>query len=125
MSTNEPVKILIEKAGLICGSEYKLAKAMSIPQQVLSMWKSGVRTCTPGDRARLAGFAREDAVQELVRATIEQAKGTKREQLQQVLGKWSRQTGGAVVSGVLSLASLAFGLAMLGDIPRCIKSNET
>ncbi len=121
MSINQSVNELITKAGLICGSEYKLAQAMGLPQQVLSMWKSGARTCTPADRARLAGFAREDAVQELVRATIEGAKGVKREQLLRVLGKLSPQTGAAHVIGLLSMTSLIFGSMRL-DVLRCIKS---
>ncbi len=101
---------LINKAGEKCGSEYRLAKAMEIPQATLCSWKAGTRTCTPSDRARLAGFAREDAIQELVRATIEAAKGTKREQLQRVLGKLSRQTGAALDSVLLGLVSLISGL---------------
>jgi hypothetical protein len=122
MEPNEKVSFLITKAGVIAGSEYKLAKEMGIPQTILTDWKAGRRTCTPSDRARLAGFAREDAVQELVRATIEAAKGTKREQLQRVLGKLSRQTGAAAHTVVLTVASLTFGIAMI-DVPRCIKSN--
>lgn len=114
---------LISKAGEKCGSEYKLAKAMGIPQSTLSNWKSESRKCTPGDRARLAGFAREDAVQELVRATIEAAKGTKREQLQRVLGKLSRQTGAAASTAALSLISLISGLTAWLDIPQCINSS--
>ena len=113
------VNDLITKAGVICGSEYKLAKALGVPQQHLSEWKAGRRTCTPSDQARLAGFAREDAVQALVRATIDSAKGLKREQLERVLGKLSRQTGAALNTAVLNLVSLSFGLTMF-DIPRCI-----
>ncbi len=119
MSSNESLNLLIAKAGAIVGSEYKLAKALGVPQTHISAWKSGTRTCTPADRARLAGFAREDAVQELVRATIEAAKGTKREQLQRVLGKLSHQTGAALHGAVLGLISLTFGLTIL-DVPRCI-----
>lgn len=122
MSTKEPLILLIEKAGAIAGSEYKLAKAMGIPQQTLSGWKAGRRPCTPPDRARLAGFAREDAVQELVRSTLESTAGTLRgEQLMRVLGKQLHQTGGATVTALHSLASLIYGWNML-DIPRCIKS---
>ena len=119
MTTQDQLILLIEKAGSIVGSEYKLAKALGYPQTVLTDWKAGRRTCTPADRARLAGFAREDAVQELVRATIEAAKGTKREQLMRVLGKASRATGAALHGATLGLVSLTYGLTML-DIPRCI-----
>lgn len=120
MSTTDPLILLIEKAGAIAGSEYKLAKAMGIPQQTLSGWKAGRRPCTPPDRARLAGFAREDAVQELVRATLAQTAGTLRgEQLMRVLGKQSRVTGAALHTVLLSMASLIYGTAIL-DIPRCI-----
>ncbi len=109
MDKTSSVKELITKAGLICGSEYKLAKAMGIAQPNLSAWKNGTRACTPADRARLAGFAREDAVQELVRATIDSAKGVKREQLVRLLGKLSTQTGAARISELLSLTSLIYG----------------
>ena len=116
---NNEVKTLIDKAAAITGSEYKLAKALGIPPQTITGWKAGRRACTPGDRARLAGFAREDAVQELVRATIESAKGVKREQLERVLGKRLHQTGEALVTGLLSLASLTYGTLIL-ELPRCI-----
>lgn len=122
MSNKDPLNLLIEKAGAIAGTEYKLAKAMGLPQQVLTDWKAGRRKCTPPDRARLAGFAREDAVQELVRATLDQTEGTLRgEQLRRILGKASRVTGEALHTVVLSIASLTYGITML-DIPRCIKS---
>lgn len=122
MSTD--LRKLIEKAGKTIGSEYKLAKALGVPQSHLSAWKSGAKTCTPSDRARLAGFAQEDAVQELVRATIEAAKGTKREQLQRVLGKLLHQTGGVLnsVGVALITATLAMGFT---DVPRCIKRRMT
>ena len=120
MSTDSSLILLIEKAAAIVGSEYKLAQQLGIPPQTVSGWKAGRRTCTPADRARIAGFAREDAVQELVRATIEAAKGTKREQLQRVLGKLLHQTGAAAHTAVLTIASLASGLALI-DVPRCIK----
>lgn len=124
MSTDARLNLLIAKAGAIVGSEYRLAKELGVPQHHLSEWKAGRRKCTPGDRARLAGFAKEDAVQELVRATIDAAKGTKREQLQRALGKLSRQTGEALHSVAAVLVSLTYGATALYDIPRCIKSSQ-
>lgn len=123
MSTDDRLNFLIEKAGSIVGSEYKLAKELGIDQQTISGWKAGRRTCTPADRARLAGFAKEDALQELVRATIDAAKGTKRDQLIRVLGKRLRQTGEGLHSLAVGLVSLTFGMS-LADLPRCIKSGS-
>lgn len=111
---------LIEKAGKAVGTEYKLAQEMGLPQSVLTGWKSGRRICVPDDRARLAGFAREDAAQELIRATIEKNEGTlKGEQLKKLLGKPSHQTGEALNSALLLVVSLSCTLAA-SDIPRCI-----
>lgn len=111
---------LIQKAGVLCGSEYKLAKSMGIPQAMLTDWKAGRRTCTPEDQARLAGFAQEDAVQALVRGVLRKNEGTlKGEQLRAVLGKWLHQTGGATGSALAVLASLTFGL-LNTDVLRCI-----
>lgn len=119
MSTHENLCDLIQKASDAVGSDAKLARAMGIAQQNISLWKAGTRTCTPEDRARLAGFAKEDAVQELIRATLEKTEGTLRgEQLRQVLGKWLHQTGAATGGALLSLASgICLALAMLLPAP--------
>jgi DNA-binding transcriptional regulator YdaS (Cro superfamily) len=120
MSTDEQLISLIEKAGAIAGSEYKLAKLLGVPQTVLTDWKAGRRTCTPGDRARVAGFAQESALQELVRSTINSAKGLKREQLEQLLGKQLRAIGGGLHSVLAVSLSAIFGTTLF-DVPRCIK----
>lgn len=120
MQSNENVKTLIDSAVKVVGSKSKLARALGVTPQKVNGWISGESTCSPEDRARLAGFAREDALQELVRATLEKTEGTLRgEQLRQVLGKWLHQTGAAVHSVVLGLVSLTYGMTMF-DIPRCI-----
>lgn len=122
---NDELKTLIDKAAQLIGSEYKLAKALGIDPQTVSAWKARRRTCTPPDRARLAAMANEDAVQELVRATLKTTEGTLRgDQLQSVLGKWLRATGGAAGGVLLSLHNLDFGTAWnvaSGDLLRCIK----
>ena len=122
---NHDLITLIDKASELIGSEYKLAQALGIDQQTISGWKAGRRTCTPPDRARLAAMANEDAVQELVRATIKTTEGTLRgEQLKTVLGKWLHQTGAAAVLGLLGVTSLSYGMAWSAanvDLLRCIK----
>ena len=119
---NELITLIAKASGLV-GSEYKLARALGIDPQTVSAWKAGRRTCTPPDRARLAAMANEDAVQELVRATLKTTEGTLRgEQLQTVLGKWLRQTGAARGSGLLGI-SLACGMAWSAaseELLRCI-----
>ncbi|MDO9357832.1 MAG: hypothetical protein Q7T70_02410 [Polaromonas sp.] len=119
MTTPETLLGLIAKATEAVGSEAALARAMGMPQQNFSGWKAGTRTCTPEDRARLAAFAKEDPVQELIRATLEKTHGTLRgEQLRQVLGKWSHQTGAATVGALQSLVSVIFlAWAMLAPAP--------
>ena len=121
---NNELQTLIDKAGRLVGNERKLSIALGIPQTHISMWKSGKKACTPPDRARLAALANEDAVQELVRATLANTAGTLRgDQLQTVLGKWLRATGGAAGGVLLSLHNLDFGTAWSGapgDLLRCI-----
>jgi DNA-binding transcriptional regulator YdaS (Cro superfamily) len=109
MSTEKEIVGLITRAAATTGSEYKLATVLGIPQSHISMWKSGVRSCSPEDRARMAALANEDAVQELVRATLEKHQGTKKgDQLFAILGKSLRVTGGASVSALVGLVSAAF-----------------
>lgn len=114
----QSVTDLIDKAGKKVGSEYKLAKLFGVPRQRVSNWKTGTATCVPEDRALLAAAAGEDAVQELVRATLEKHAGTpKGDQLMRVLGKLSRQTGEAIGIVLPALASLSYGISYL---TRCI-----
>jgi hypothetical protein len=103
------VQHLIDKAAGKCGTRYKLAQLLGVGTSTVYDWERGTKPCSPADRARLAGFAGEDAVQELVRATLEGAKGTvRREQLEALLKKSSRVIGGVFASVALALASLTF-----------------
>jgi len=88
------LNLLIDKAKLIAESDYKLAKIMGVAQPVIPMWRSGKRTCSPADRAILAGIAGDDAIQELVKATLEREKGTRRGAL---LGELLGQRAGRVI----------------------------
>lgn len=112
MSTPETrayVKSLIERASSVVGSQYRLAKLLGVPDSQVSNWKSGQRPCTAADRARIAAFAKEDAVLELIRATLEANDGTLRgEQLRAVLGNALRQIGAASVSVAVALGSLTY-----------------
>lgn len=116
------VKTLIDKASEKCGTRYKLAQNLGVTPTQVYDWEQGRKPCSPADRARLAGFAGEDAVQELVRATLETARGdTRREQLHQLLGKSSRAIGGALGFVVPALISLTSGPAEAASyLIRCI-----
>lgn len=110
MQPSENVRTLIERAASQVGSKSKLARAMGVTPQKINSWISGDCTCMPDDRARLAGFAHEDAVQELVRATLEKNAGTLRgEQLMRVLGKSLPQIIAGIVFALLVGTSLISG----------------
>ena len=114
------VKTLIDKAAEKVGTRYKLAKLLGVTPSRIYDWEEERTPCSAADRARLAGMAGEDAVQELVRATLEKTAGTKRgDQLQTLLGKWSHQTGAVVNSVLLVLVSIGSGMMNL-DVLRCI-----
>jgi hypothetical protein len=116
----DQISALIQRAGKAMGSEYKLAQALDIPQRTLSDWKAGRRTCVPADRARIAGFAGEDAVQELVRATLATTENTTRgRQLKTLMGKLLRPTGAALASAWTVSATTATDAA--GQLIRCIE----
>lgn len=103
------VESLIDRAAQRVGSKIKLAQALGVGTSTVYDWSYGTKQCSPADRARIAAFAGEDAVQELVRATLENAKGeVRKKQLEQVLGKLSRVTGAVLGCVWLALASLTF-----------------
>lgn len=116
------VHTLITRAGQKAGSEYKLAKMLGVDQQTVNSWKTGRQTCTAPDRARVAAVAGEDALQELVRATLEKYEGTKRgDQLRAILGKSLHQTGVATVTGLLGLLSAVCSMAGISHFIRCVE----
>ena len=114
------VKTLIDKACAKVGNKATVAKFLECAPSQIYDWYYETKRCRPADRARLAALAGDDAVQELVRATLEETAGTPRgEQLKAVLGKSLRQTGEALGGVVLALISLLCGTVSF-DIPRCI-----
>lgn len=122
MQANPSLNKMIAKAVLSAGSKSKLARALGVSPQSLNGWMTGFRVCVPEDRARIAAFAQEDALQELVRALLEKHAGTFRgEQLKAVLGKLPPATGEVSVGESAEAASPTFSRKIPYDFPRCIK----
>ena len=106
-STDERLIFLIEKATEIAGNKTKLARMLEIPGSHVWNWLDGTRTCTPEDRARLAGMCGLDANQELIRAIIEKHEGTKKgDDLRHFLGKSLLAIGAVVASSGASAAAI-------------------
>lgn len=119
------VQTLIDKAAKVVGNRHRLAKVLKCTVSQVYEWDSGKKRCGPPDRARLAAIAKEDPLQELVRATLEETAGTTRgEQLQKALGKLLRQTGEGLHGGAIAMVSLIFGMS-LTNIPQCIKGKAS
>lgn len=118
----DKLNLLIDKAKLIAESDYKLAKMMGVAQPVIPMWRSGKRTCSPADRAILAGIAGDDAVQELVKATLEKEKGTRRGAL---LGELLGQRAEQVIeeSQAAAVAGLSPAHAALAAIAQVLDAS--
>lgn len=116
------VKALVDKAAEKVGNPHKLAKALGVASSKVYDWRDGRSPCSPADRARLAGFAGEDAVQELVRATLETARGEiRKEQLHRLLSKSSQAIGAALGCAMLVLTSLTSSSAEAAScFIRCI-----
>jgi DNA-binding transcriptional regulator YdaS (Cro superfamily) len=104
----DSVKTLIDKATSKCGTRYKLAKMLHVAPANVYQWETGAKTCPNEVRALIAQIAGDDPIQELVRATIENAKGERQEQLRQILGKQLHQTGAVLHTVAISIFSLAF-----------------
>lgn len=98
---------LLDEARARLGSDYKVAKTLRVPQQHVSEWRTGKRTCVPADRALLAFIAGLDAQEELTHATLSRYEGTPRgEMLRKALGNGLRAAGAAGGSALLVLTSL-------------------
>jgi len=111
---------LLDKAKEKTGSDYATAKAIDVPRQHLSNWRSGSRTCTPEDVALLAGVAGLESEKWLIRAVLEKHEGTsKGDRLFKVLGKALAVTGAALASNGAHALPI-FSLDSLGYFIRCI-----
>lgn len=103
---------LIDKAAENAGSYANLARSLGVPPQLVSNWRSGLKTCTPSDWALLAAAAGLDPEEALIRATLEKHAGTaKGERLLKALGKGLHRIG-----EVASLAIFAATSGLLTQI---------
>lgn len=66
------LKISIEKATEIAGSQRALAEAIGAQEQHVSNWKKGTRPCPIGQRMRIAHMAGEDPIRAALEGLIEQ-----------------------------------------------------
>lgn len=81
-------KTLIDKASEVCGGNAALARRMGISRTLVSLMRHGDRKITPETAAELADIAGEDAREAAIKAIIEGAKGTRKENtLRNILGK--------------------------------------
>ncbi len=67
---------LIDRASEAAGSANKLAKLIETTQPCISEWRSGRRTCPPGDVALMAHVAGLDAGEWTLRAVAAKYEGT-------------------------------------------------
>lgn len=103
------VRTLIDKAAERTGSAYRLAKELGVASSQVYDWRDGRTNCSPADRARIAAFAGEDALQELVRATLDNAKGaTRKAQLEQALGKRLQAIGGVIATALVAFSLICW-----------------
>ena len=66
------LKLSIEKATEIAGSQRALAEAIGAQEQHVSNWKKGTRPCPIGQRMRIAHMAGEDPIRAALEGLIEQ-----------------------------------------------------
>jgi len=99
---------LLSKAAETAGSDYKLAQYLDVNRATVSQWRSGKRTCPPGEVALMAQLVGMDPEAWGIRAIVAQYAGTpKGEKLAVALGKALAVTG-AVLGSAGASACQAF-----------------
>lgn len=114
---------LIEQAAAHAGSEYKLAKLIGVPQQNLSAWKHGRKSCPVADQVLMADIAGLKPEEWAARALIAQHQGTEKgDKLYKALSKLVGATGAALVSFGASAHPIFShdGIRAAGQFIRCI-----
>lgn len=107
MKPDDNLIFLMDKAKAIAGSDYKLAKLVATTPQKISDWRHGRQKCPPERMAVMAEIAGFDAVQTLLRATVENYEGTEfGDRLMRVLGKALLATGGVIASAGANAAAI-------------------
>lgn len=117
------LNLLIDAASAIAGNDSKLAALLGQHRSKVSDWRRGTQDCPPEDQALMASIAGYDAVQTLIRATVEKHEGKpKGDLLMKVLGKPSLAIGG--VAGFAGAVALAiFSMVPMPSQATPIKNN--
>lgn len=93
---------LIDKAGKVCGSFYKLSKEIDMAESTISQIRKGKRPLPFDVVPILASITREDVDEAMRRVLLEQAVGTRREgALREILGK-------GLVAGVAAMSLFSY-----------------
>lgn len=95
----EEIVSLCDAAKQRLGSDYKVSKALDIPQTILSDWRHGRRNPQPEDIGLLADLAGMDGATWVLRAVVEKHEGTaKGDRLMKAVGKAFLAIGAGTVS---------------------------
>jgi plasmid maintenance system antidote protein VapI len=106
MSKPEYLDQLLQHASDKAGSDYRLAKVLEVNRATISQWRSGKRTCPPGDVALMAEMLGLDPEAWTARAVIAQHEGTQKGvRLASALKKAVLVTGAALATSGASAAA--------------------
>jgi len=116
---------LIDKAHLIAGSDYRLAKQIGVTPQTVSNWRHGEKPCPPADVALIAEVVGLDPQEWLARATLWKYEGTaKGDKLNKALGKTSAAITAVLASGGAAAVAI-FETIPLGNVSEWVISCST
>jgi plasmid maintenance system antidote protein VapI len=106
MSKPEYLDQLLQHASDKAGSDYRLAQVLEVNRATISQWRSGKRTCPPGDVALMAEMLGLDPEAWTARAVIAQHEGTQKGvRLASALKKAVLVTGAALATSGANAAA--------------------
>lgn len=95
---------LIERAEQHEGGPVALARRLDVPQQHVTGWKNGSRTCPPDMRARMAEMVGADPVQELAEAIAEGLSEQRKAGLKATLERAGMAVASVTVTAIVGAA---------------------
>lgn len=98
------IRELVDKAAMHCDGSYnKLAERMGVTPQLVSNWRTGVKTPSPEAQAEIAVLGHVNPMVTALMAMIEKSDGNRRSRLQQAYRQWTNETAERMGASVRSL----------------------
>lgn len=105
------IRELIDHAASHSGGYSKLAERLEVSPQLVSNWRTGIKTPSPEAQTEIAVLGNVDPMVTALMAMIEKSDGNRKSRLQQAYRQWSKEAAARITESVKSSLRALFDVA--------------